>query len=84
MTIVNVEFYDALISAGAPEEKAKAAARYIADLDRQAAFCTKPDMSEADLELALGIAKNKTEIIKWVAGLLVAQAVIVAALIKLL
>ena len=45
---------------------------------------TKADLFTAKAELQTEIAKAKSEIIKWVAGMLVAQAAIVATLVKLL
>ncbi len=45
---------------------------------------TKVDLFTAKAELQTEIAKAKSEIIKWVAGMLVAQAAIAAALVKLL
>lgn len=36
------------------------------------------------LELKATIAKTKVEIIKWVTGMLVAQAAVIAALVKIL
>ena len=44
----------------------------------------KADLKELDVTLRAEIAKTKAEIIKWVAGMLVAQAAIVATLVKLL
>ncbi len=48
----------------------------------------KQDLKELELrmkqELKLGLVNTKAEIIKWVAGMLVAQAAIVATLVKLL
>ena len=45
-------------------------------------FYPSPFVTKNDLEEAL--ARTKAEIIKWVAGMLVAQAAIVATLVKLL
>jgi hypothetical protein len=43
----------------------------------------KAEIEKMKLELEATIAKTKVEIIKWVAGMLVTQAVVVAALVKI-
>lgn len=67
------------------------AAREIAEVFRETIedhLVTKKDLKESleivKAELETVIAKTKVEIIKWVAGMLVAQAAIVATLVKLL
>lgn len=45
-------------------------------------LATKADVEKAKVELQAEIEKIKSEIIKWVAGMLVAQAAIVATLVK--
>lgn len=57
-----------LIAAGVPEKQAEALAEII---DEQIA--TKKDLAEL-----------KADIIKWVAGMLIAQSAVIAALVKLL
>ncbi len=47
-----------------------------ADLDR--------GLKELELRLAAEIAKGKADMLKWVGGMLAAQAGIIAALVKLL
>ena len=47
-------------------------------------LATKADLKPETSQLQAEIARSKTEIIKWVAGMLVAQAAIVATLVKLL
>lgn len=42
------------------------------------------EVAKSKAELAAEIAKSKAETIKWTAGLLMAQAAVVAALVKLL
>ena len=72
-----------LKAAGVPEKQAEAQAETFAEIieDR---IATKQDLKELELALKQDIAKVKAEIIKWVAGMLVAQAAIVATLVKLL
>ena len=58
----------------------KSAAKEIAEIFKETTedyLVTKNDLEEA-------LARMKVEIIKWVAGMLVAQAAIVATLVKLL
>jgi hypothetical protein len=59
---------------------AEPAAKEIAEIFKETTqdlLVTKNDLDEA-------LARTKVEIIKWVAGMLVAQAAIVATLVKLL
>jgi hypothetical protein len=44
----------------------------------------KADVAATKTELELKLAETKAELIKWVAGLLLAQSAIIAALVKLL
>jgi len=44
----------------------------------------RTDVEKLRIELTAEIQKSKTETIKWVAGMLVAQAAIIATLVKLL
>lgn len=45
---------------------------------------TKRDLEAAKLDLRRDLAEAKLDIVKWVAGMLVAQAAVIAALVKLL
>ncbi|MEW5766567.1 MAG: DUF1640 domain-containing protein [bacterium] len=47
-------------------------------------LATKGDVEKAKIKLKAEIEKAKVKIIKWVAGMLAAQAAIVATLVKLL
>jgi hypothetical protein len=67
------------------------AAREIAEVFRETIedrLVTKKDLKESleivKAELETVIAKTRVEIIKWVAGMLIAQAAIIATLVKLL
>ena len=71
-TIDTLKIYERLKCANLDDSAAKEIAEVLNDV-------TKSHLvTKADLE------KAKVEIIKWVAGMLVAQAAIVAALVKLL
>ncbi len=47
-------------------------------------LATKADLAATQAALELRLAELKTETIKWVAGMLLAQAVLIATLVKLL
>ena len=76
-------FVKRLIEAGMPETQAEVVARQKADLieDRLA---TKDDLERLELRMKSEIESSKSDMIKWVAGLLLAQAALIAALVKLL
>jgi hypothetical protein len=87
-----LRFVEELKSAGFAEAQAKAIAEaqkhafaeIFESRDHQAA--TKSDIAEVMLEIERtrrDIAEIKADTIKWVAGLLLAQAAVVAALVKL-
>lgn len=78
-----LKIYERLKSADLNDKAAKEIAEVFKEtIDEQLA--TKTDLAILKSELEATISKTKAEIIKWVAGMLVAQAAIVTALIKLL
>jgi len=72
-----------LKSAGVPENQAEIQAEAFAEILEER-IATKQDLKELELALKHDLANIKSEIIKWVAGMLVAQAAIVATVVKLL
>ncbi len=72
MTFDTLAYAKKLKAAGVPDEQAEVQAEALKDIVNTE-LVTKRDLTEA-----------KIEIIKWVAGMLVAQAAIVATLVKLL
>jgi UDP:flavonoid glycosyltransferase YjiC (YdhE family) len=91
VTFDTLKFVETLQSAGVPEVQAKAFARAFAEAQREADVATKGDIGLLRQEIAgvaeplrREIADAKTDIIKWMAGLLIAQAAVIAALVKLL
>ena len=72
MTFDALAYAKKLKAAGVPDEQAEVQAEALKDIVNTE-LVTKRDLTEA-----------KIEIIKWVAGMLVAQAAIVATLVKLL
>ena len=87
LTFDTLAYVKKLRSAGVPEKQAEVQAETFAEMLEER-VATKQDLKALELrmkqELKLGLANTKTEIIKWVAAMLVAQAAIVATLIKLL
>lgn len=85
--IDTLRIYERLKGADLPDKAAKEIAEVFRETieDR---LVTKKDLKESlaivQAELETVIAKTKVEVIKWVAGMLVAQAAIVATLVKLL
>lgn len=78
-----LKIYERLRSADLNDKAAKEIAEVFKEtIDEQLA--TKTDLAILKSELETTISKTKAEIIKWVAGMLVAQAAIVATLVKLL
>lgn len=81
--IDTLKIYERLKSADLPDKAAKEIAEVFREtIDEQLA--TKKDLAILKSELETAISKTKADIIKWVAGMLVAQAAIVATLVKLL
>ncbi len=72
MTVVIAEFYEALISAGADEGKARAAASAVADRAATAAV--------ADRGRDIADMKADIEVLKWAVGVNSALAVVILAL----
>lgn len=71
-----------LTDAGMPEAQASIIAHEQACLIEER-LATKVDLQHLELKLKSELSGMKTEIIKWVAGLLIAQAALVATLLKL-
>ncbi len=65
-----------LIAAGVPSKQAEVQAEALAEIVDER-IATKQDLKELEYRIT-------TNIVKWVAGMLVAQAAIVATLVKLL
>ena len=72
--------------AGVPEPQAKAQAAALADALRQSGgeLATKQDVQELRLEIRREMAELKSDLLKWVIGLFIAQVGLFAALVKLL
>ncbi len=83
VTFDTLAYVKKLKSAGVPEKQAEVQAETFAEILEER-IVTKQDLKELELALKHDLANIKSEIIKWVAGMLVAQAAIVATLMKLL
>jgi hypothetical protein len=78
-----LSFAKKLKSAGFTEQQAEIQAEALAEIIENN-LATKRDLKELETRLMTSIAEIKADMIKWVAGMLVAQAALVAALVKLL
>ena len=84
ITFDTLQFVRRLKAAGVPEAQAEAFAEAFMEAQSQADLATKRDLMELEMRLRTDLASVKSEIIKWVAGMLLLQAGLVAALVKLL
>lgn len=88
VTFDTLKYVERLTSAGLPAQQAKAEAEALRDalseLVELRSLATKEDVAMIRADVKTEIAEAKADIIKWVAGLLLAQAGLVAALVKLL
>lgn len=90
ITFDTLKFVERLKAAGIPEYQAKAEAEALQEaLSDSAAYtlATKQDVHDIRLEIRdvrAEIERSKYDLIKWMAGLLLAQAAVVATLVKLL
>ena len=84
VTFDTLKYVERLTAAGLPEKQAKAEAEALrealGDLAELKSLATKDDISQVRIE----ISDAKADIIKWMAGLMLAQAGLVAALVKLI
>ena len=83
LTFDTLAYVKKLKAAGVPESQAEVQAETFAEIIDEK-LATKRDLKEMELALRSDMVAVKSEIIKWVAGMLVAQAAIVATLVKLL
>jgi hypothetical protein len=74
-------FVKKLKSTGLPEEQAEVHAETLSQLI-EGELATKRDLKELEVTLRRDIADIKADMLKWIAGLLVAQAGFIIAAIK--
>ncbi|RIZ71645.1 MAG: DUF1640 domain-containing protein [Methylococcales bacterium] len=80
ITFDTLKFVRTLKDAGVPENQAEA----FKEAQSDAELATKYDMKELVLRLEAKINEVKYDMVKWIAGMLIAQTGLVAALVKLL
>ncbi|MGM0678200.1 MAG: DUF1640 domain-containing protein [Pseudomonadota bacterium] len=78
------EFIKTLEKAGFDEKQAEAVALAFKNAQREAEVATKEDIALVRSEVREMEHRLKADLIKWMAGLLLAQAALVATLVKLL
>ena len=82
------KFIRRLKESGIPESQAEAIAEAFQSASGEAELATKRDLREMELRLDAKIDKAtsdlKVDLIKWVTGALIAQAAVIATLVKLL
>jgi len=86
-TFDTLAFAKRLMEAGFTERQAEAQVTVLREIV-ESELATKRDLRELELRLTAEMVKAnaeiKADILKWVAGMLVAQAALIAALVKLL
>ena len=84
ITFDTLKFTRMLEASGMPPEQAEAIAEAFREAAWQADLATRQDLRELELRLDAKISEIKFDLVKWIAGMLLAQAGLVAALVKLL
>lgn len=90
LTFDTLKFVERLRAAGVPEAHAKAEAEALSEVLEVSSkdLVTKSDVRELELRLEAKIDRSvadlKVELIKWMTGALIAQAAVIATLVKLL
>ena len=84
-------FVRTIQASGIPENQAEAIAEAFRVAQSNAELATKgdiqavrDDLRELELRMKMAIETSKVDMIKWVSGLMLAQAAVIAALVKLL
>ena len=85
ITFDTLKYANRLKAAGMDPRRAEEQAEALADaLTEHTQLTTTTDLAELRMATKADLADAKTDLIKWVAGMLVAQAAVVATLVKLL
>jgi len=86
-----LKFVETLIRHGVPDEQAKGIAEAFKDAQAEGEIATQDDITlvrqdirELELRMDAKISDIKFDMVKWMAGMLLAQAGLIAALVKLL
>lgn len=83
MTTMITELYEALKQAGADDDTAKRAAQAVIAVEAVSELATKAGLAELKAATKAELAELKADLIKWMVGLLFAQAAFIIALLKL-
>jgi len=88
ITFDTLKFVHRLRESGIPESQAEAIAEAFKEASGEAETVTKEDLKLAVAELRTELHKEtrdlKVDLIKWMTGALIAQAAVIATLVKLL
>lgn len=84
ITFDTLKFVHKLRDSGMPEPQAEALAEAFKQISSEAELATRQDIRELELRLEAKISDIKFDLVKWIAGMLLAQAGLIAALVKLL
>lgn len=79
-----LKFIRRLEAAGFDTKQAEAVAEAFREASGEAELATRQDLRELELRLQANISDIKFDLVKWIAGMLLAQAGLIAALVKLL
>ena len=84
ITFDTLKFVRKLETAGFSMTQAEAMAEAFREASGEAELATRQDLKEMELRLEAKISDIKFDLVRWIAGMLLAQAGLVAALVKLL
>jgi hypothetical protein len=84
VTFDTLKFVHTLKTAGVPDGQAEAFSKALQEAHNDAEVATKYDLRALELHLDVKISEVKYDLVKWIAGMLLAQAGLVAALVKVL
>jgi len=83
ITFDTLAYAKKLIAVGVPAQQAEVQAQALVEIVDEH-LATKHDLKEMELALKRDMQEMKSDVIKWVTAILVAQAAIIAVLVKLL
>lgn len=78
------KFVRTLKDAGVPESQAEAISEAFKEAQGDTDVATKHDIENLRQDMKVSLSDLKVELIKWVTGALIAQAAVIATLVKLL
>jgi hypothetical protein len=84
MSTIVAELYDALKTAGVPDDQAKAAAGAIVGRSTQSGLATKSDLSQLESLLKADMSELEARLIKWNVGMIINMTSVFAGILKLL